>query len=563
MLKFFRLPFATTGDKTAVPDAVDSNGNVSYSQGYGFDYQRQKTDPAAKNIERDKMNQIFFDVTTAVAELQANGIPDFITTALNGGTAYSYAQYAVVKYSGDLYISLVAANTALPSDATKWALLPTPARIQAAFNSSAIAAGTADALTGAFSPAIAALPAAPGTLSVLVRAGSANATATPTFKADGTVAKTIVKGNNLPLVAGDIAGAGHWLDLQYDATLDKWVLQNPAYGVAIPPAPTAFKNLVYNPRAAVYQRTVTATADDAYFADRWYALTQTGTVLPSVLTDPENGYPFGVQLTQSQVAAQRFGFAQILEGKNCKQLRGGSGTLVPRIRASTSQAVRYAILGWTGSEDAVISDVVNDWTSASYTAGGFFIGANLSVLAVGAATPGANAWTSLPALTAAMGSAFNNIVVMVWTENTAAQNFTLDFDYVQFEAGAASTEFETRPFGVELDLCMRYYERNRPSAGAQAVFGTGQAFSGIAWSATVPFAIKKRSIPSSVLFTVGTGQVLLAGGGIQAIASVSTYYPGLSTVRIDGTVASGLVAGNASLLLAQDASTFLDINSEL
>ena len=232
MLKFFRLPFATTGDKTAVPDAVDTNGNVSYSQGYGFDYQRQKTDPAAKNIERDKMNQIFFDVTTAVAELQANGIPDFITTALNGGTAYSYAQYAVVKYSGDLYISLVAANTALPSDATKWALLPTPARIQAAFNTAVVAAGTADALTGAFSPAIAALPAAPGTLSALVRAGSANATATPTFKADDTTAKTIIKGNNLPLVAGDIAGAGHWLDLQYDATLDKWVLQNPATGIS-------------------------------------------------------------------------------------------------------------------------------------------------------------------------------------------------------------------------------------------------------------------------------------------------------------------------------------------
>lgn len=233
MLKYFRLPFATTGDKTAVPDAVDSNGNVSYSQGYGFDYQRQKTDPAAKNIERDKMNQIFFDMTTAIAELQSQGVPDFITTALNGGTAYSYAQYAVVKYSGDLYISLVAANTALPSDATKWALLPTPARIQAAFNSSAVAGGTANAITGAFTPAIAALPAAPGTLSVFVRAGAANTTTTPTFKADGTTAKTIVKGANQALVAGDIAGAGHWLELQYDATLDKWILQNPAYGVNV------------------------------------------------------------------------------------------------------------------------------------------------------------------------------------------------------------------------------------------------------------------------------------------------------------------------------------------
>lgn len=232
MLKFFRLPFATTGDKTAVPDAVDSNGNVSYSQGYGFDYQRQKTDPAAKNIERDKMNQILFDITTAIAEIQSQGAPDYITPALNGGTAYSYAQYAIVKYSGALYISLAAANTALPSDATKWALLPTPALLQQSAYMSANAAGTVDAITAAFTPAIAALPAAPGTLSVFVRATGANTSTTPTFKADGTAAKTIVKGSGAALVAGDIAGNGHWIELQYDATLDKWVLLNPAMGTA-------------------------------------------------------------------------------------------------------------------------------------------------------------------------------------------------------------------------------------------------------------------------------------------------------------------------------------------
>jgi len=40
-------------------------------------------------------------------------------------------------------------------------------------------------------------------------------------------AKTIVKGNNKPLVAGDIAGAGHILILQYDATNGVWQLANP------------------------------------------------------------------------------------------------------------------------------------------------------------------------------------------------------------------------------------------------------------------------------------------------------------------------------------------------
>lgn len=92
------------------------------------------------------------------------------------------------------------------------------------------AGGTADALTGTFAPVVASLT---NGMALYLRAGSANATTTPTFTPNSGVitAKTIVKGNGLALVAGDIAGAGHWLDLQYDATLDKWVLLNPASGV--------------------------------------------------------------------------------------------------------------------------------------------------------------------------------------------------------------------------------------------------------------------------------------------------------------------------------------------
>lgn len=91
----------------------------------------------------------------------------------------------------------------------------------------AVAGGTADAITADFTPNVA---LANGT-TVIVRAGAANATTTPTFAPDGLTAKTIVKGNNLALVAGDIAGAGHWLEMNFDTVLDKWVLQNPAKGV--------------------------------------------------------------------------------------------------------------------------------------------------------------------------------------------------------------------------------------------------------------------------------------------------------------------------------------------
>jgi hypothetical protein len=90
--------------------------------------------------------------------------------------------------------------------------------------------GTSDAITAAFCPVISHLTNA---LSVFVRATAANTTTTPTFTpANGTLAaKTIVKGAGTALVAGDIAGAGHWIELQYDAAIDKWVLLNPATGV--------------------------------------------------------------------------------------------------------------------------------------------------------------------------------------------------------------------------------------------------------------------------------------------------------------------------------------------
>lgn len=232
MLKFFRIPFANSGDKAAIPDAADVNGYVSYTEGWPFDYQRQKTDPAAKNIERDKMNELFFDVTKAISELQSQGIPDFITSALNGGTAYSYNKGALVTYNKVVYQSQVDSNTSDPTDTTKWSPLLSPSQIQGNVFSSAYVTGTANALAAAFSPTITALPTAPGTLSVLVRAGLAN-TGAATFAADGLTAKSIVKGNNLPIVAGDIAGPGHWLQLDYDASLDKWVLLNPAKGVSI------------------------------------------------------------------------------------------------------------------------------------------------------------------------------------------------------------------------------------------------------------------------------------------------------------------------------------------
>jgi len=156
---------------------------------------------------------------------------------LRGEAKISAAVTALVNSSPAALDTLAELATALGNDpafaTTITNLLATKAAktdVQAMVYSSASAAGTSDAITAAFTPAISQLT---NGLTVFIRATAANTTTTPTFSpASATIAaKAIVKGANVPLVAGDIAGAGFWAELRYDATLEKWVMMNPATGV--------------------------------------------------------------------------------------------------------------------------------------------------------------------------------------------------------------------------------------------------------------------------------------------------------------------------------------------
>jgi hypothetical protein len=123
MAKWFKYLFAQDGDKTAIPDATDPTGLVSYQQGYGADYQRVLgTDPLAKAIERNKLNQALNDITGALQQYQTHGFPDYIGATTNGGTAYAYEVGAVVRFTDKKnYQNTVASNTNAP-DVSGWVL---------------------------------------------------------------------------------------------------------------------------------------------------------------------------------------------------------------------------------------------------------------------------------------------------------------------------------------------------------------------------------------------------------------------------------------------------------
>ena len=99
----------------------------------------------------------------------------------------------------------------LQAGVTRWGRAP-----------AAAAEGTADELLATFDYPLQLIDGQ----AILVRAAFAN-TGAVTLDANGLGACAVYKDNNTPLAAGDIKGAGQWLELVYDGTLGKWCLVNP------------------------------------------------------------------------------------------------------------------------------------------------------------------------------------------------------------------------------------------------------------------------------------------------------------------------------------------------
>lgn len=184
------------------------NGSGTYTRSYDFTADRD-AGPPTNAIDADRVDEELDGIATALtASIAKDGQTTPTANLPMGGFSHTsvataapssravYASVAALQDNGPLFIA---------------------------------AGGTADALTATFAPALTALT---NGCEVCVRALTANATTTPTFAPNGLTAKTIVKGANIALVAGDIAGQHHELRLRYNSTTDKWHLLNPTIAPA-------------------------------------------------------------------------------------------------------------------------------------------------------------------------------------------------------------------------------------------------------------------------------------------------------------------------------------------
>lgn len=238
-----------------------------------------------------------------------------------------------------------------------------------------------------------------------------------------------------------------------------------------------FRNRLINGGMNINQRGVgvvagNSWAHNAYCMDRWYVQTETtssSNVTAQQLLDPESIQTECLRLTQPDLLAKRIGVVQIIEGVNCRHMKGGAFTLSGRIRSSLAQNIKFAVLSNTGTQDTVTHNLINSWSSNNYTAANFFTAAIGTPTAIGTINPVANVWTPF-SLTGTFPAGLKNAVIFIWTEGTFAQTNTLDIGLVQLESGSTASSFEYRHFGMELALAQRYYWSSFPT-GVLPVYG--------------------------------------------------------------------------------------------
>jgi hypothetical protein len=128
---------------------------------------------------------------------------------------------------------------------------------------------------------------------------------------------------------------------------------------------------------------------------------------------------------------------------------------------------------------------------------------------------------------------------------------TLYITGVQFEKGSTATAFDYRPFGTELQLCQRYYEKSYPVGVVPGTTGYVGPAAVVARTTingycfyTVPYSVQKRATPSISLWSYnGTANQLGSfdsGNNLGAASALQiTAYSFLLCNNSGGNISDG------------------------
>jgi len=116
---------------------------------------------------------------------------------------------------------------------------------------------------------------------------------------------------------------------------------------------------------------------------------------------------------------------------------------------------------------------------------------------------------------------------------------------VQLEVGSVATEFERRPYGTELQLCQRYYQKIGSNGGR--FVSTGSVWSGNSSRTTIPLVTTMRSQPSATFVTAASTWTLNNGVNAGTCSSLTLDSSTPEVIWINAVTAAGLGGGTCAL----------------
>ena len=332
---------------------------------------------------------------------------------------------------------------------------------------------------------------------------------------------------------------------------------------------SGFRNAIINGGFDIWQRGTavqTNAGQGAYAADRWCGAHQyqNSRTQRTSISSPPSGLVSQYALRSSSLTTaqsangSRMRIAQKLESLNSYKLRGQQVTLSFWVRFSNATVSSISNAGGGGS--------------SAYGNFGYSIGSYTSTTDSATNTSAADAATnatitngSLPTtwtkytLAGTISSTANNVDVVfgfsLLGSTTSADTEWFEIAQVQLETGSQATPFEQRPYGVELQLCQRYYYRTGGGVASDIYLaGYQPASTNIIFTYFHP--VTMRATPS-LASKVGTW--LLINSASQPIiggASAQSYYAYI-------TVNAGITNANQSGAYTNNSTTYFEFSSEL
>jgi hypothetical protein len=253
-----------------------------------------------------------------------------------------------------------------------------------------------------------------------------------------------------------------------------------------------FRNALYNGDFRIAQRgTSFVNPNGTYTLDRWYINSGTGCTVSQVQSGLQN-FSNAIQIQTSTTTTQNIYLSQSLETRDVIRFQGQTVTLSFWYRIPTSFTGGWSPWVWSSTAtDTRVSDIGS----------GTGLGNGLTI--------NTTAWTYAQ-FSVFVPTTVNSMSVMFLNFNNVVNGATIQITGVQLEKGTLATPFEVRPYGVELQLCQRYYEKSysnvvapgtNTSSGYVEVYGASDGSSNFVY--TQRYCVPKRIPVNPTFYQIG------------------------------------------------------------